>query len=278
MSPAETPSRSTYPFLRSWWWLALSAGIFALAIAEGLWATSFGTNPSEIGIDISLASERDPLLTAISLGIHYFLGPIGAVIIIAVVGAYLYFKQKNTARAAMFISVVTVGWLASASGKILVGRPRPPAEITHALILEGGHDSFPSGHTAFATSLAIATVLVLARTRKQRQWTALIAVLFIALVGFSRLYLGVHYPSDVIGSILITCTAILAWTVLWNKVIVRTSLSTRAHISHPTSISPQLEPVPEATFTANVLPVGSEQPLPLPNVVVMNTEAQRHSS
>jgi len=44
-------------------------------------------------------------------------------------------------------------------------------------------------------------------------------VAFVAIVAFSRMYLGVHYLSDVIGSVLISTAAILAWLPVWNNVI-----------------------------------------------------------
>ena len=218
MLPARAKPLSIYPHLKSWWWLALSTGTFTLTIAAGLLAASYGTQPPEISLDTALIPDRSTGLSTISLAIHYLLGPLGAISIIAAIGAYLLLRHRDAVRAAMFVSIVCVGWLASAAGKILVARLRPPGEITHALVLETGHTSFPSGHTAFATALTAGLVLVLARTPKQRRWTALAGTLFVALVGFSRLYLGVHYPSDIIGSILITGAALLAWTILWNRV------------------------------------------------------------
>ncbi|MGH8908790.1 MAG: phosphatase PAP2 family protein [Egibacteraceae bacterium] len=70
----------------------------------------------------------------------------------------------------------------------------------------GGHDSFPSGHAVTSMAL-VAALLVLAWPMRWR-WAATAAgALFVTGVGFSRLYFGFHYPSDVLGG---WCLA-LAW-------------------------------------------------------------------
>ncbi|WOB41781.1 phosphatase PAP2 family protein [Thermoleptolyngbya oregonensis NK1-22] len=71
------------------------------------------------------------------------------------------------------------------------------------------HDfSFPSGHAM--TSVAIGVVLlILLGSSRWRPWAALFGVLFVLAIGWTRLYLGVHYPSDILGGWLVA----IAWTV-----------------------------------------------------------------
>ncbi|WP_205370783.1 phosphatase PAP2 family protein [Thermoleptolyngbya sp. PKUAC-SCTB121] len=71
------------------------------------------------------------------------------------------------------------------------------------------HDfSFPSGHAM--TSVAIGVVLlILLGASRWRPWAALFGVLFVLAIGWTRLYLGVHYPSDILGGWLMA----IAWTV-----------------------------------------------------------------
>ena len=87
-------------------------------------------------------------------------------------------------------------------GKTVVGRERPPRVIW--LVTPHGW-SFPSGHTATAclafTALAVC-VATPARPRVVRILTWLIAGLAIAVTGFSRVELGVHWTTDVIASVL----------------------------------------------------------------------------
>jgi undecaprenyl-diphosphatase len=88
-------------------------------------------------------------------------------------------------------------------------RPRPQV-IEWVTQPYGGSSSFPSGHAMSAT-IVYATIAYLAAHLQKRTWqrvlTWLVAATVIALISISRLYLGVHYPSDVLGGTIIG----LAW-------------------------------------------------------------------
>ena len=81
--------------------------------------------------------------------------------------------------------------------KPLIDRPRPFALREIALLISAPHDaSFPSGHTA--ASFAAAGVLALRRSK-----FAAPALILASVIAFSRLYLYVHFPTDVLGGILV---------------------------------------------------------------------------
>ena len=101
------------------------------------------------------------------------------------------------------VLVLTVGAIASAdllalALKAVVDVDRPPGRYAspEPLVRVPTDHSFPSGHTA--TSFAAA--LVLARAVPQRAW---LFYLLAAAIGFSRIYVGVHYPIDVLGGALL---------------------------------------------------------------------------
>ena len=93
--------------------------------------------------------------------------------------------------------------------KHLVGRPRPWLDIAQLvpLIAEPDPNSFPSGHTC----AAFAAGMIWVRALPQRWMRVLSAVLAVCM-GLSRLYVGVHYPSDVLAGALVgSFCAWMAW-------------------------------------------------------------------
>ena len=98
--------------------------------------------------------------------------------------------------------------------KYLVHRPRPLETLAVAMPTSF---SFPSGHVLFATAFygALATVLVKNRTPASSSMIWLFTGIVIALVTSSRLCLGVHFPSDVLGWLLsgLVCISFASWTI-----------------------------------------------------------------
>lgn len=95
--------------------------------------------------------------------------------------------------------------------KHLVGRTRPwlVVEGLTALVDEHDPNSFPSGHTC----AAFACCLTWARFAARR-WVKVLCLVLAVLMGLSRLYVGVHFPSDVIAGCIVGCfCAFLAWAV-----------------------------------------------------------------
>jgi membrane-associated phospholipid phosphatase len=93
--------------------------------------------------------------------------------------------------------------------KYSIGLPRP-YEIYPFIekLSVGGSPTFPSGHTADAFAFAVAATFI------YRKWfIAIPCLLWASLVGYSRMCLGVHFPSDVIGGALVgaACAGIYYW-------------------------------------------------------------------
>jgi membrane-associated phospholipid phosphatase len=105
--------------------------------------------------------------------------------------------------------------------KLVFQRARPA--LWHPLVTEHGY-SFPSGHAMGSSALGLCFIVIFWNTR-YRYPVAVISSLYIFAVGFSRLYLGVHYPSDVIAG---WCISFI-WILLVRKII--RAFSTRLNTS-----------------------------------------------
>ncbi len=128
-------------------------------------------------------------LTATELG-----NPAGIIGIVTVLAALLGYKRKYYALMLVVLSVI-LATVANLVIKDVFRRQRPSLwqSIIHAQSF-----SFPSGHAMASSALVFVLVYVTWRT----QWrvaTLLVGGLFMLLVGLSRLYFGVHYPSDVVA-------------------------------------------------------------------------------
>lgn len=130
----------------------------------------------------------------------HFGGPSWMVILaLAVVAALLMLRRAKEAR---FLIVSATGALILNSLlKLAFSRARPEAESLY-LLPPPVSFSFPSGH-AMCSLGVLGSLMVLARVLELRPWLRVLvmssAALSVFLVGTSRVYFGVHYPSDVLG-------------------------------------------------------------------------------
>lgn len=123
-------------------------------------------------------------------------------IILAVV-AVVAFLARGWRRGAALVAITLLGaGLLDGGLKLLFGRTRPVA--FYDIYPSPGSFSFPSGHALFATAFfGGLAVLLWGRLAHPalRVAVVLAALALILLIGFSRVYLGVHYPTDVLGGV-----------------------------------------------------------------------------
>ena len=132
-------------------------------------------------------------------------------IILLVAIIYYAFSKKEAIR--LFFIVVTSTGI-NTIAKNIVKRPRPFAngEITAIRQETATGYSFPSGH-----SQNIATLGTYFSERVRKVWFIVAASILILLVGFSRMYLGVHYPSDVIVGVILGVSVTIGFGILYDK-------------------------------------------------------------
>jgi membrane-associated phospholipid phosphatase len=138
----------------------------------------------------------------------------GWVVTIVVLGATALLVRRHRRGDALFVVLSTVGTaILIVIAKHAIARPRPPA--VHRLVSAGGA-SFPSAHAAqsVACYAALAAVAVTAtRSARTRVLVCTAAAAIAAAVGASRVYLGVHFPSDVLSGWLLAAGWLLALIV-----------------------------------------------------------------
>lgn len=148
----------------------------------------------------SLAEKR----TSSGSNFHKSLSKINSTVCLAVpAGLFitgLIEKDKTLKENALFITEsIVISSVTTWSLKKIVGRERPAVnDPTFMAVLDLHNPSFPSGHTSEAFSMATSLSM------KYPKWFVIVpAFTYAGLTGYSRLYLGVHYPTDVLAGALV---------------------------------------------------------------------------
>jgi undecaprenyl-diphosphatase len=172
----------------------------------------FGTVAGEI-IEKKPFSFDDPLLMFVHGhatprfdSLMYFFTTAGSAFVMAplVLAVFGFLMRQGKRTPATFLAVSVCGaWLINFLSKQAFGRVRP--DLWVSIVRETTY-SFPSGHAM--SSMAVATALTFLLWKTRWRWMALVAgAAFVFMVGLSRVYFGVHYPSDIVAG----WAASLAW-------------------------------------------------------------------
>ena len=170
-------------------------------------------------LSVWLHVHTSPLLTSAMRVVTFFGSTLGVILIATAFGFYFVRRRRFDWLAAL-ASAVLGGMLLNKILKFAFHRPRP--FFTDPLLTLTSY-SFPSGHTMNATVLygAIAAYLfTTTRAWTQRALIIFSASLLVLLVAFSRMYLGAHYLSDVLGAM----AEGLAWLTLCLTMVYSISL------------------------------------------------------
>jgi undecaprenyl-diphosphatase len=188
------------------------AGLLLVVWGAGeLWLSLIGD--AELDAMRELAAHRTDALTT-AARIVTWAGSALLLVPLALLGAVALLRRGRRREALLMLICLGGAMLLSDLGKLLVSRPRPPVE--HLQKVAGS--SFPSGHATQASAFWLSAVLALAAAGASRRLLRLATAMATGLVlavAASRVYLGVHYPGDVVAGVLLG-TAWTAWA--WRAV------------------------------------------------------------
>jgi len=164
--------------------LLIASGTFMIAAALTCWW--FGID-WRLHYNLHLSPSLAPLFVRLSA-----LGGAAIMIPIGFVGLAFLVAQKRRADAAWLFLTLAIGRLGIEGIKLVLSRPRPPVEdwLDHVT-----SSSFPSSHSAGTMMTCVALALLL----EGGDGAILVALLAALFIGWTRVALGVHWPSDVMA-------------------------------------------------------------------------------
>jgi undecaprenyl-diphosphatase len=180
-------------------------------------------------------NHAPPWLTVLMKGFT-FLGEREMALALIFAAGLGYFLWKMPRTAAIVLLTALLAHLLTRSVKVLVNRPRP--EVAWQRVALPADKSFPSGHALNAMAVFGTIALTFSRRLRRRVGRSVVlGVGFVMplLIGISRPYLGVHYPSDVIGGWTagLACAMLALWAdVRWGdrrRVVALTDFTEEAH-------------------------------------------------
>lgn len=159
-------------------------------------------------------AHRTPALDGVMLAVSTVGNTVGMAVL-ALVGAAVLWHRRHRAEAVLVVTSAGGAELLVTGFKNLYGRPRPP--VAEQLVVQRTA-ALPSGHALVSIvvlGMLAAVVVVLVRRPRVPLVTVLVAVAAVAAIGVSRLYLGVHWMTDVLtgwllgGAWLAVCVTVL---------------------------------------------------------------------
>ena len=138
------------------------------------------------------------------------LGSVAVTTLFVCVAALFLLLDQRPRQALLVVGATVIAALGLTALKLAIGRERPT--IVEHIEVVGGL-SFPSGHSLIAAVLYPTLGMLVASNLRQRHlkvFVFTVAALLALIVGFTRVYLGVHYPSDVLGGWLLGVAFALA--------------------------------------------------------------------
>lgn len=174
------------------------AAVICAVLVAGVIVTGFAMRRSttEIGAVVWVDSHHSPFLDVLAWALSWIFEAPQAAVVAAVLVLVVAWHRRSVVSGLRAGIALTLTWGSSYLIKLLVDRPRPQWSLLHHHVTGPEQDpSFPSGHATFAAALVM--IALLCTRRAYRAWIVVPGAALVLGVGASRLYLGVHYPSDI---------------------------------------------------------------------------------
>lgn len=196
-------------------YLVVLIAVSALALA----AHTFSVLPGDLPFTRELQETKNPAITSTMIFISYIGYPVQSAILLAVAVVILWAIRLRLE--AIFMVISLLGDALAGVLKAVVGRHRPQPDLVH-VVQHLSDGSFPSGHTLHYTIFYGFLIFIVAsnfRPSWRRTVVLVILAIPLALVGLSRVYLGEHWVTDVVGGYLIGALflVLLCYAYLWVK-------------------------------------------------------------
>lgn len=184
------------------------AGVFGVCLLIFILLSLYVVAEPPQFLDIHISKEmqenQNGFLNNIMIGISWFgRTTVSAIIVLLLSLFFILKKQRN--EALLIISTLFSGIIGLAL-KMLINRPRPTKDIV-VLLEDTKYQSFPSGHVLFYTVFFGSLILIILSTniftRKVRTISALACLSMIFFGAISRVYLGAHWFTDVLGGFIL---------------------------------------------------------------------------
>src|SRR5256886_6650428 len=209
---------------RKWGFILLTIDIILLALYAvlAIWIAYHPVLAIDVTITRDFQTNQSPWLRYTMIAVSY----IGNVMILSVglvvLAAILFWILDLRLEAILIVVVYATSGILNGLIKLIVARPRPSASLVEIIQASSGN-SFPSGHVmsyvAFWGLLFSFGIILFRGKHWWRTALLIISALFVVLVGPSRIYLGDHWASDVLGAYFIgfIWLAMSLWLYLYVK-------------------------------------------------------------
>jgi membrane-associated phospholipid phosphatase len=194
-------------------WIVLSLLVVA---GMGIWGlVAPAARATQLDLILWLNKAGNPVLDHMALVVEDFLSPKYAIVITLILAVIFWIGTRSWLTGLGFGLAVAFAWLPVGALKVAFQEARPATDgLLRDAVPSQDFSSFPSGHMSFAIGIVYALYLIYNAT-KAKSWVVALGAIFIVFVAYARLYVGVHYLTDVLASVFASIAGILIFNIVW---------------------------------------------------------------